>query len=178
MNLSKRQQLLGILAIAVLVIWAGDRLVLTPLMKLWNERATRIAELKKSVTQGSLLLDRDKSIRARWESMRTNTLSDEVSEAEDQVFRAFERWSQDSRIGVTSIKPQWKHTADDFTTLECRVDAFGSLPSLTRFLYEIEKDPLGLKVELVEVTTRDNRGDQLTLVLQVSGLQLNPSAIQ
>ena len=59
-------------------------------------------------------------------------------------------------------------------TLECRADAAGSLPALTRFLYEAEKDPLALKVEAVEITARDNDGQQLSLALQVSGLLLNP----
>jgi len=60
--------------------------------------------------------------------------------------------------------------------MECRVEAFGSLPALSRFLYEIEKDPLGLKVEVVEIAARDTAGEQLTLGLQVSGLYLSSSA--
>ena len=172
MNMNKRQQLLAIVAIAVVAIWAGDRLIFTPLTQLWKTRRTQIADLRKSVTQGSLLLDRKRSIRARWDIMRTNTLPTENSVAEDQVLKAFDRWSQDSRISVTSIKPQWKHNADDFATLECRVDAFGSLPNITRFLYDVEKDPMALKVDSLEITTRDNDGQQLSLALQVSGLVL------
>jgi Tfp pilus assembly protein PilO len=172
MNMNKRQQLLAIIAIAVVAIWAGDKLIFTPLTQLWKQRRIQIADLRKSVTQGSLLLDRKRSIRARWDIMRTNTLPTENSRAEDQVLKSFDRWSQDSRISVTSIKPQWKHNADDYVTLECRVDAFGSLPNITRFLYDVEKDAMALKVDSVEITTRDNDGQQLSLALQVSGLVL------
>jgi translation initiation factor IF-2 len=101
-------------------------------------------------------------------------LPNNVSVAENEVLRAFERWSQQSRLSVTSIKPQWKRTADDYMTLECRADAFGSLEALTRFLYDVERDSLALKVEAVEITTRDNEGQQLSLALQVSGLLLSP----
>ena len=59
-------------------------------------------------------------------------------------------------------------------TLECRIDALGSMPALTRFLYEVEKDPLALKVESMDITARDNDGQQLSLALQISGLLLNP----
>jgi hypothetical protein len=59
-------------------------------------------------------------------------------------------------------------------TLECRADTFGNLASLTRFLYEIEKDPLALKVDAIEIAARDNEGQQLTLGVQISGLLLNP----
>lgn len=174
MNINNRQQLLSIAAIVVVTLWAGDKLVLSPLMQSWKQRATSITELTKSVRQGSLLVDRERSIRSRWDSMQTNTLPNETSVAENQVLKAFERWSQDSRISITSIKPQWKRTADDYMTLECRADAFGSIQAITRFLYDVEKDPLALKVEAVEITTRDNDGQQLSLALQVSGLLLNP----
>jgi hypothetical protein len=172
MKLDKRQQLLGILAIAAVVLLGGDRLVFTPLIGAWKARAVRLADLKKSVSDGQALLDREPAIRERWDRMRTNTLASEVSAAENQVLKAFDRWSQDSRAGISSIKPQWKQQADEFMVLECRVDAFGSLSALTRFLYEIEKDPLALKVETVEINSRDETGQQLTLGLQVSGLLL------
>jgi Tfp pilus assembly protein PilO len=172
-NINNRQQLLAILAGAAVALWAGDKLVFSPLTQSWKERATRITELRKSVTQGAQLLEREQSIRRRWESMRTNTLPNQVSVAYSQMFKAFDRWSQDSQISITSIKPQEKQNADDYMTVEFRVDAFGSLATLTRFLYNVEKDPLAVKVEAVEISSRDNEGQQLTLGLQVSGLLLN-----
>ncbi len=175
MKLPPRQQLLGLAAIAVVALLAGDRLLLTPLAASWQARAARVADLKKSVTQGTELLERETALRARWDGMRTNTLSGDASAAENQMLKAFDRWSQESRIGISSIKPQ-KRTTDEFETMECRVEAFGSLSALSRFLYEIEQDPLGLKVEIVEITARDTGGEQLTLGLQVNGLYLNSPA--
>ncbi|MBN2507829.1 MAG: hypothetical protein JXQ71_14160 [Verrucomicrobia bacterium] len=177
MNLSKRQQLLAFAAIAALAVLLGDRLIFSPLLAAWKDRATRIATLQRSVNQGNLLLDRENSIRSRWTTMRTNTLAPEVSKAENQTLSAFDRWSQESRIGINSIKPQWRRYDQEYATLECRVDAFGSLPALTRFLYDIETSPMALKIDSVEITSRDDRGDQLTLGLHISGLQLNPADI-
>ena len=176
MNLSNRQQLLGIIAIVAVALLVGDRLIFGPLTKAWAERRDQIASLKKSVDQGSRLLDREKAIRERWDHMRTNTLASEKPVAQSQVLNAFDRWSRDSRITVTAVTPHWTSaSSDDYATLECRVDASGSLGALTRFLYEIEKDPLALKLDLVEMTTRDDHGRELTLGLQVSGLELNPT---
>ena len=121
-----------------------------------------------------MLVDREQTIRKRWESMRTNTLPTDISAAENQMWRAFDRWSQDSRIGISSIKPTWKRGNENYMTVECRADAFGSMSTITRFLYEVEKDSLALKVEAIELTTRDNSGQQLSLGLQISGLVLNP----
>ena len=172
MNIKNRQHLLAIVAGVAVALLVGDRFVISPLFASWKQRGSRIVELNKSVAKGSLVLMRERAIRSRWDQMRTNTLP--VLEAERQVLEAFERWSQDSRISITSIKPQWKRPADDYATLECRADGFGSMQALTRFLHNVEQDPLALKVDAVEISARDNSGQQLSLALQVSGLVLNP----
>jgi hypothetical protein len=174
MNITNRQKLLSILALVVVGVWAGDRIVITPLTNLWKERSARIVELRKLVAQGKAMVERERPIRSRWDNMRTNTLPVETSVAESEVLKAFERWSQDSRISINSIRPQWKRAGEDYMTLECRADASGNIQALTRFLYDVEQDPMALKVDLVEITSHDNDGRQLSLAVQVSGLLLNP----
>lgn len=176
MQIKNRQKMLVILAAVGVGFLLGDKLIITPLTAGWQARSKQIAELTKQVNQGSLLVSRESVIRDRWDQMRTNTLPEEVSAAENEVLQAFERWSQASRISISSIKPQWKRAGEDFMTLECRADAFGSIEALTRFLYEVEKDPLALRVEAVEINARDNDGQQLGIGLQVSGLQLGVEA--
>ncbi len=175
MQIKNRQQLLAILAAGGVALLVADRLVITPLKDAWKARAERIVQLRRAVTEGAKLREpvRERSIRGRWNNMKTNMLPENISAAENQVLRAFDRWSQDSRISIASIKPQWKQIEDDYMTYECRADAFGSLQAITRFLYEIEKDPMALKIDSVEINARDNNGQQLSLGLQVSGLRLN-----
>ena len=174
MKIKNRQQLLMFAAAAVVALFAADKLLLTPLGNLWTERSKSIADLHKKVENGGRLAQREKNLRTRWEQMRTNTLPNNPSLAEQQVLRAFDRWSQDSRISITSISPQWKHDADEYMTLQCRVEAAGTLNTLSRFLYDVERDPMALKLEIVELSARDTEGQQLALGLQVSGLVLTP----
>ena len=173
MQIKNRQQLLIIGAIAAVALFAGDQLVLSPLMKAWSARATRIAELRKQITQGKMLVQREQSIRSRWEQMSRNALPNNTSAAEQQVFKAIDLWAQNSGVTISAITPQWKHDSDDYMTYECRVDAAGDLGKLSRFLYSVERDPMALKLELVELGARDKEGQQLSLGLQLSGLVLN-----
>ena len=174
MKIKNRQQLLMVLAIAVVALFAADKIILSPLGNFWTQRSKQIAELRKKVENGSQLVRREQSLRSRWEQMRRNTLPNNPSLAEQQVLGAFDRWSQANRIGITSINPQWKHDADEYMTLQCRVEAAGTLNTLSRFLYDMEKDATALKLEIVEISARDNEGQQLALGLQVSGLVLTP----
>jgi len=174
MNLNKRQQLLAILAIVAVGLFVADKLVFTPLTVSWKARSARIGGLKEQVRDGAEMLKRDRALREQWAMMSTNTLPNAKPEAESLMLKAFERWSETGGVSVSSIRPQWKEAEDDYKTLECRADVSGSLTAISRFLYDIERDPLGVKVDSMELQSRDPEGSQLALVIQVSGLLLNP----
>ncbi len=174
-NIDGRQQRLLIIAIVAVGLLGGERLVLNPLKAAWQGREARLTELKRSVARGTSLLSRDRNIRGEWGQMRTNALTGQTSAAQNQMIKAFNRWARESGVTLGSIRPQWKQLADDSLALECRADATGNLGALTRFLYEAETDPLAVRVESLEMTTRDPEGQQLTLGLQVSGLLLKSS---
>ncbi|MGA4644908.1 GspMb/PilO family protein [Limisphaera sp. 4302-co] len=173
MNLTQRQQWLLLAAVAAVGLLVADRFVLTPLARSWKERSERIVQLRARVHQGRLLLDREASLRARWQNMLANLLPAEPSQAEARLLGAVERWAAVSQVTVTSVRPQWRRAADEAPVLECRVDASGSLAALTRLLYEMERDALAVKVDQLELTARDDTGSQLALGLQVSALVSN-----
>jgi hypothetical protein len=174
MKIKNRQQLLALLAMAGVALFAADKLVFSPLTRLWQDRSKQIAQLRNQVAAGSNLLKREPALRATWQHMRADTLTNNASLAQQQVRRALDRWSQDSKVSITSINPQWKHDADDFMTLEYRLEAAGNLSALTKFLFDIEKEPMALRLETVELSTKDNDGQQLSLGLQLSALVLTP----
>ena len=174
MKIKNRQYLLAAVAIAAVGLFAADKLLISPLTASWKERATQLAKLRKQVSDGKSLLQRETALRGHWAQMQTNTLPSNRSMAEQQILKSFDRWAQDSRVSMTSIVPQAKQDADDFMTLECRVEATGNLQAVSRFLYALERDPMALKLQVVELSARDNDGQQFALGLQVSGLILTP----
>jgi Tfp pilus assembly protein PilO len=175
MNFKNRQHVLILITVSLLALYVGDLLVFEPMYHWWKSRQTQVADLRQQVSQGKMLLHREAVIRGEWDNMRTNALPNNPSQAEQQVLRAFDGWASDSGVNVNSITPQWQNDQDDYSTLECRVEAAGDLGTLSRFLYEIENDPMSLQLESVELTAADDKGQQLNLGLQVSSLALVPS---
>jgi hypothetical protein len=173
-QIKNRQQLLVIGAIAAVALFAGDRLVLSPILAAWSGRAKNISTLRQKISDAKSLAQREQSIRRRWDQMSRNTLTNNTSAAEQQVFRAVDLWAQNSGVVISAVTPQWKHDSDDYMTFDCRVDAAGDLSKLSRFLYSVERDPMALKLELVELGARDKEGQQLSLGLQLSGPVLTP----
>ena len=176
MNNRNRQQLLMVLAAAAAALYAGDLLIVGPLGTWWSARAQHIATLRKQVREGEAMVRRESAIRGRWESMQTNTLPADASLAEQKVLNAFNSWSRGSGAEVTDTIPQWKNDSDEYSTLTCRLEAGGTLATLGDFLYRIEESPMGLRLNSVQLATRDKTGQRLTLGLQVSGLTLTPNS--
>lgn len=171
--IKNRQQLLLVLAGVAVGLLLADSLVFTPLTKAWRARAERITTLRNKLDAGEKLLERAEVLNSRWAQMKEQALPVNNSTAEQQVLNAFDKWSQDARISVNSITPQWRRDRDDLVTLQCRMDAAGSLGTLAKFLYNVERDPMALRIESVEIAARDKDGQNLSLGLQVNGLALN-----
>ena len=172
MSDQQRQRLLTFVAIGSIAAFAADSLVITPLYKSWKARAGKIAELRKSVSKGEQVLDRESALTSRWKSMHSNSLTDEKSVAQSKALKKFDQWAQDSRLANFNIRPQWRRNSDEYSTLELTMDASGSMSGVTRFLHQLEKDPMALRIESLELTGRDTEGQQIMLTLSVSALCL------
>ena len=174
MQIKDRQKLLVIVTVAAVGLFALDQFVRAPLFSAWTARSARITALRNQVARGRMLLQRERGIRDHWADMQRRALTNNLSSAEQQVFRAIDSWAQETGVIVNAVTPQWKHDSDDYVTYECRIDASGDIGRLSQFVYRAEREPLALKFESVELSARDKEGQQLSLALQMNGLVLNP----
>lgn len=173
MQIKDRQKFLTILTLVAVGLLVVDKIVSPPLEKLWHERADRIKTLKEEVKEGDSLKRSSAFYHRRWTQIQASTLTNNTTMAEQQLFTGLNRWSQSSGITIKGVTPNWKQGADvSYKTLECRVEASGSLDRLSRFLYDLEKDPMALRLNSVELASGDNDGTVINAGLQISGLVL------
>jgi hypothetical protein len=59
MRIDKRQRILAIVAIAIVALFALDRMVFTPLSEGWKNRSAELVKLQKSIEQGRMLIQRE-----------------------------------------------------------------------------------------------------------------------
>lgn len=177
MKIENRQQFLLVLTLGMLALYAGNLVVYGPMVKWWEARQDKIKELRQEVKDGKSMVRRESYIRSEWANMRTNALPNDPSQAEQQLLKAFNGWAGDTGVNISSVTPQWQadqgdNNQDNYSTLDCRVEASGDLGTLSRFIYEIESDPMALQLASIELTASDDKGQQLTLGLDVNGLAL------
>ena len=172
METKNREKVLAIVAAAAAGLWLLNLIVITPLTQSWHNRSDHIRDLQKKISEGAMLIRRQATVRDRWDYMRTNALASTATLAEGQMFTAFDRWVNQSAVTEGSFRPQLHETDDNYSTIECRADVTGTPEAVTQFLFDMEKDPIGVKLESCELTSRDDNGRQLALALDMSGLIL------
>jgi hypothetical protein len=173
MQSRNRETLLKIGVGVVVGLFVLDRMVLGPAVEAWKAQGERLATVRQKVERGRQLLEREKSIRARWNDMRRGDLAEDHSEAENEVFKGISRWASASRVSFTNLTPQWRAHDEGYDTFECRATATGTQDSLGRLLYEIESDALPMRIEECELSTRDNKGQQLALSVRFSAVRIH-----
>jgi len=142
LNVPDRQRLLVIIVGVGLALLILDRVLFTPLTNMWKAHAVEITKLQKAVDNGRNTIARAAQTERVWAEMQANALPKDPAQAEQDVISAFDRWGRANNIELSSIRPQWKRGGTDrYSLLECRVDATGTLPTLSRFIYELEAFP-------------------------------------
>jgi Tfp pilus assembly protein PilO len=167
-----RQQFLIILTAIMAALLVGNSLIFNPLSNLWSKRSDEIKGLKEKVKDGNALIRRETAVVDQWKNMRANALPVNQSLAAQQVINALDNWSSASGAEVSSIMPQWKYDSTNYMTFNCHVQASGTLATLSQFVYQIEKGPMALKLDSMDLSAHDEFGQNLQLDLQISGLAL------
>jgi len=173
---TKNREKMLLIAVGVCVgLLVLNWVVITPLCEGWRARQDRINQLRTTIREGRATQASAKSIEDRWNSMYTNTLPPNPTLAESRLFKAFQSWATSSQVVLVGQRPQAKDSEDPaYSNEEWHADVTGSLPQIFAFLSSVESSPMGLKVDSIELASRDDRGTQLALGLTVSGLILNP----
>ena len=172
MKIQNRQQLLVVLTIAAAGLAIVVNFIIPPAVDWWSSRQNEITQLQKQIADGNRLLKREAADRSHWKEMQTNALAANPSEAEQQFLSALDGWAGASGVQITSRMPQWKSDNTNYMTLNCRVETAGDLGALSQFIYNIEKGPLAVRLDSVELSSHDNTGQQMTLGLEINGLAL------
>jgi hypothetical protein len=176
MNAPLRQRRLLLIAGIAIGVLALDRFVVTPLFAHWQSANAETTELRRKIQAGNGSLQITDRARSRWAEVQAATLPAEVAEAEQVLLSHLNQWGEQVGVDISSIKPQWKRGANSrtYSTLECRIDATGSILAVSRLLHAIETSSLALRMDSVELVSRDERGSKISASLVVSGLRLKP----
>jgi len=173
--LSRREGLIGIAAAVMLAALAGDRFIITPVMDRLGQIEDRKQQLLSEVIDANSLFARRREMETKWRQLSSDGLNSE-SEVESRVLRDLDRWARDSRLTLTSVKPQRPSAArKGLKEMTFSVASTGSLEAVARFIWFLEKAPLPIKITDVQLGSADQSGDEMSLQIRLSALYIGPN---
>jgi len=174
MVFSKREQTMIAVTVVVLALLGLDRYVLTPLLDRYDEAKTRRETLEARMTKAQSLLQRRHILTPRWRQMLDDGLARDPAEAESQALRALQNWADQAGLDLSSLKPERLRDTTPLRRITVHAAGTGSMRAVSQFLWLVETAPIPVSVKMLQLGTRREGTDDLTLQLQLSTLYMAP----
>ncbi|MBE0535380.1 MAG: hypothetical protein IH624_06890 [Phycisphaerae bacterium] len=170
--LSKRERWIAIGALIILVLLPADRFILTPVLDKLAAVADRRQQLVGQLDEAQNLFDRRRLMEKKWRLFSSQGLETE-SQAESRVLHAVGQWAQDSRLTMTSVKPQRLATeGTDLQEMTVSVAGTGSLQAAARFLWNVEHAAIPVKIKDLQLGSANDTGSEMSLQVRLSTLYI------
>ena len=170
MTLSKRERLLAVAVIAGVALLVADRSAITPLLEsgaaLEAEGQQAILDLEK----GTLLFERRRLMAHKWQEMTAGGLASDPSEAEGRVLHAVRDWADEAGLALSSVKPERSEQEGEVGEITVLASGTGPMRSVARFLWQVETTALPLRILELQLGSRREGADDLSLQLRLSAL--------
>ncbi len=171
MVLSKRERLIALVTLLVVGAFALDGLILSPGWRALQATESRKQELKAQVLEAQNLFERRGMLERKWKTMLSDGLRNDA-EAESRLARAMDEWASDTRLTLTSVKPDRIAGNKGLQEMTFMVAGKGRLDAVARFLYKVETAEMPIKVKDMQLGSAGESGDSMSLQLTLSALYL------
>lgn len=170
MVLSRRERYIVIAAAATLFLLALDRLVLTPLQTRREAMETERQRILDKLERGRNLLARRKQLLPKWQQLLDAGLKLPPQEAESQVLHAVRRWAQESGLNLSSLRTERATENKDLHEITFNVAGTGGMSAVAGLLWRIESSSMPVRVAELQLGTRKEGTDDLSVQLRVSAV--------
>jgi len=174
--LSKRERYVAIVSIIVVTLLLSDRYIVTPFLdrraQVDTERQSLLGEMERATS----LFERRNLMEQKWQDMVSGGLESDASNAESQVLHAVRNWSQECGLMLSSMKPERVVGEGNLQEITFLIAGTGTMSSVGQFLWRVETASLPLKIKEIQLGSRKEDADDLSLQLRLSALYLAAEA--
>lgn len=167
-QLSKRERMLFILTVSVIISSGLINFIITPLNKKWRRLNNQIKNLNEKFSRYSKILSLEKEIEEKYkayaEHLKVRTSNEEALAS---VLQEIEKFARSSGVTITNIVPSGLEIKDFYHKFEVRMDIESNISSLVRFLYELQKSKHLFRIIRLNITTKSGTEDILRSSIQL-----------
>ncbi len=175
MILSRRERYIAAVTIAAVVILLLDRFALTPALASRTATDKQIQSLQDNLSRGQMIISRQRQLSAKWEQMLANGLTLDPAAAQAQVMTAVNTYATEAGLSLSSVRPERVSTVGDLGEAPFEASGTGPMSAVANFLWRLENSPLPIRIRDLQLGTRKEGADDLSLQLGLSALCQAPS---
>ena len=170
MVLSKREKYCAVCTVILLAVLVLDRFALTPFLETWQQTRAQKLQLQDKLSRAESLLRRRGVLEKKWQEMVQQGVSNNASETESQVLHEVRNWSLKYGLNLSSIKPDYVKGEENQNEIAFLVSGTGNMSSLGQFLYQVEVTPLPLRLKDIQISSRQEAADDMSLQVRLSAM--------
>jgi hypothetical protein len=171
MVLSKREQIILIMTVIAVGVFAGDKFVVTPITDKLEALDTQREQLKQELADADILFHKQRRLQETWEKLVAEGFRN-GAEAEGRILGVLNDWSGEVGLKVSSIRPERMPSDKDLQEMIFAFGGSGSLQAVAQLLWQIETSPLPIKIKSMTLGSSGDTGEQMSLTLGVSAVYL------
>lgn len=173
MVLSRRERLIAVVTILVMMIFILDRYAVTPFMEAKENISIEKQGLMNDMRNAEKIFRHRNRIKDEWQEMIRGGLGSDPSGMESMVLHEIRQWSYDCGLSISSIKPD-RNRSEGMILKEIifNVACRGSMNSVGQFLWQVENSQLPLRITEFQLGAREENGGDMSLQLKLSTVYL------
>ena len=172
MVLSKRERRIFWTTLVVMVLLVSDRFVINPGLEALDSVSEEKQRLSDEVRAMRAVLNHGTTRARQWQEMIENGLMNDPSAAQSSMLHALEEWSDQSRVGLTSVTPQRPTSDRGLRDILFTVAGKGDMASIGEFVWLIEQTRMPVRINSLTLGSTNASGQDLILTLKLSLLYL------
>lgn len=173
---SKRERYIAIVAGVVIGLLLFDYFIYTPITDRTAAIDADLEEVNDELTEASILFSRSAKLNREWAQLAGSNVPRSETEAESRVLNSAREWAQSAGLTLTQLKPDRTEDVENFKVRSFRAVATGQMEQVGRFLYSIEKGEIPIRISDLNIASKKEGQDDLTVTLTVTTIFLPPTA--
>ena len=170
MILSRRERLIIAATLIVVAALVLDRYAVTPFLDARDAAEAQKQGLLDEMDRGRATLASEREIGPKWQKMVAAGLRRDPTEAESQVLHAVGDWATEAGLRLSSLKPERVPEKQHLQEINFQATGTGSMNAIARFLWRVETAGMPIRVKELQLGSRKEGTDDLTLQLRLSTL--------
>jgi hypothetical protein len=176
--LSKRERYIGFATAGVVALLVLDHFLISPLFARRTQVETDAQTMEIQSNQAKQLFASSPRMNVRWKEMVAAGLKSDLTEAQSQAMQSLNTWAHDAGVTISSLQPDPvdRTSKKDLQQPSFRLSGAGSMRAVTRFLWSVQTARIPMRVITLDLSSRKEGTDDLTMNLTVSTLALSPQS--